>query len=91
MTAPKSAETGQYREGQHTKTNQPADVFAGMSAGARKPRLHLMMNCWRLNVDKFVRTWGGAISHTSVSFTSKSSSMFYLRKRPSWKGKSNHF
>lgn len=45
MTAPKTAETGQYREGQHTKTNQPADTFAGISAGARKPRLHLMMNC----------------------------------------------
>lgn len=45
MTAPKTADTGQYREEQHTKMNRPADTFAGISAGALKPRLHLMMNC----------------------------------------------
>ena len=55
MTAPKSAETGQYREWQHTKTNLPADVFAGMS--------------WVLGHENIDCTWwwtAGGLTQTSL-------------------------
>lgn len=83
---PKLQRQANTEKDKYTKNEPTADTFAGISV-----KINLNYTWWWTargltislrETPGGTQSWGEGISHTSVSFTSKSPTTFYLRKMP---------